>query len=363
MADVHLSFDVDHLEQMKRPQLQTLCKKLGIKANSKTSQLISDLKEYKETYLAQQNEKIKTPVAKPKGNVQSPTASDGTETQEDSFKKEMMQHLENKVKETLKESKIPRLNTRAVTFTVTPKNSRSKEHVAFRKMDSIDVYLEKKRKRTESFYQNAKKAKTTATTARSIVAEMKASHNTPARKTPENKKAKTHDKSVTIAAKPFVFGHLKSPKVSGGFSFGSQKLKTPVSRMSFSVATKAKENKTPHDSRKSIAVTPFRFGADATVNSTTKCSPTSAKKKFDLQASLSKPLRYKPHKGKLSEFKFSTVESKIPVRTNKASDCNEKKVDIKNVKVTSRAERRQKEINKRTNRRKNAMFQRRGLVN
>lgn len=76
--------------------------------------------------------------------------------------------------------------------------------------------------------------------------------------TPTNKNVKAQGKSVTIATKPFAFGHLKSPKVSG-FSFGSQKPKTPASRKSFSVATKAKENKTPYDSRKSIAVTPFRY--------------------------------------------------------------------------------------------------------
>lgn len=31
------TFDVDQLDQMKRPQLQKLCKQLGIKANSKVN--------------------------------------------------------------------------------------------------------------------------------------------------------------------------------------------------------------------------------------------------------------------------------------------------------------------------------------
>lgn len=61
----------------------------------------------------------------------------------------------------------------------------------------------------------------------------------------------------------------------------------------------------------------------------------SAKKKFDLQASLSKPLTYKPHKGKIVKFPYVGKDSKIPVRVNR-KPLVDHKVDVKNVKVTSR---------------------------
>ena len=46
-----LWFDLDRLETMNRRELQQLCKKCGVKANSKTSTLVSDLREFHALHL------------------------------------------------------------------------------------------------------------------------------------------------------------------------------------------------------------------------------------------------------------------------------------------------------------------------
>ncbi|KAK3752420.1 hypothetical protein QZH41_008622 [Actinostola sp. cb2023] len=350
MEDV--CFDVEKLEEMKRPQLQKLCKKFGIKANSKTNQLIRDLKDYAKAHSSEDNEKPKTPKSKtPESSVVRGLADSTCQEQvkdevsdknneEQSYREEIMQQLERKVQETLKESKIPRLTGRNVTFTVgstspdTKSSSKKREHSAFKKMDSIDVYLEKKRKRTQSFYVNFKKAKNAAHTARNIIADMKASHNTPARESPSKKKQSARSKKTEDLHVPtsFSFGQLKSPKlVKPVFVFGKEKQKTPAaSRKSLCSVNKAKENETPYESRKSIVSTPF--GLNATMDTTVN---VPAKKKFDLQASLSKPLAYKPHRGKIEKFPYVNKVSKIPAKVIK-KPLTDHKVDVKNVKITLR---------------------------
>ena len=57
------------------------------------------------------------------------------------------------------------------------------------------------------------------------------------------------------------------------------------------------------------------------------------KKKFDLQASLAKPLTYKPHTGKLKPISSYKEECKPTVSEAKLKSH---KVDVKNVKVVSR---------------------------
>lgn len=57
------------------------------------------------------------------------------------------------------------------------------------------------------------------------------------------------------------------------------------------------------------------------------------KKKFDLQASLAKPLSYKPHTGKLKAVSSYKEERKSTVSEAKLKS---RKVDVKSTKVTSR---------------------------
>ena len=83
----------------------------------------------------------------------------------------------------------------------------------------------------------------------------------------------------------------------------------------------------------------FRFAAAAN----TPQQPTPAKK-FDLHASLHKPLGYKPYTGKLKQPTYATVEEKNKPKVNPYKQAAEKiqqrlktvRTDAKNVKVTSR---------------------------
>lgn len=56
-----LWFDLDKLETMNRRELQQLCKKCGIKANNKTSILVSDLKEFHSLQLTNPNSVLRFP--------------------------------------------------------------------------------------------------------------------------------------------------------------------------------------------------------------------------------------------------------------------------------------------------------------
>lgn len=60
-----LWFDLEKLESMNRRELQTLCKKCGIKANSKTTKLLSDLKDFHAEYVADSSSILHYPFIVP----------------------------------------------------------------------------------------------------------------------------------------------------------------------------------------------------------------------------------------------------------------------------------------------------------
>lgn len=173
----------------------------------------------------------------------------------------------------------------------------------FKKMESLDTYLDKKRKRTETVQEQLKlKAATLTEEHNKIVEKLKA-------RTPGSKFVPT----VTSTTKMNLNFGSKTPGTKEPFKFSAAPA-APLStkkpeRAQTGVKTLTKEKSrpapnpkaenTPKPTKSETARTPVVKPLFNITNKSVNATPSSTKKTFDLKASLAKPLGYKPHVGKL----------------------------------------------------------------
>ncbi|XP_020368326.1 nucleolar and spindle-associated protein 1 [Rhincodon typus] len=247
----------------------------------------------------------------------------------------------------------------------------------FNKMESIDLYIERKRKRFETFgnpikQKSVNEQKDMKNLSNFFSPERQTSKNnqflTPAnqRKSARNSATVTLDEKSVF--KPSVYsvtkmnvrftdtakdidkqGMMKTP--TRKFNPGSEVKKVRPSGPEKPIGQKQTCSNTSNPAQTTV-VTPYRFSGNTT---------PGTKKKFDLQASLSRPLRYKPHKGKLKSWEEMKENKVAQSKTLNMSACSLKK-DPKQPKLQTRENRRETFLEERKERKNNVIGARRGLV-
>ncbi|XP_051252005.1 nucleolar and spindle-associated protein 1 isoform X2 [Dicentrarchus labrax] len=294
-----------------------------------------------------------------------------------------------------KAGKIPRyqglqLKSKPLLKPVTP-NFKKLHEAHFNKMESIDTYVQRKTKQMETYRSSVTELKKLSdkTKQQQVDGKTRAKPNQSRASmfspVPENKKAAEDKRRHTLlsASKappnkpagkedaPFRPSVLSTRRINVRFSeathdneYKRSMVKTPA-RMSPCV-TSSTPQKTTADGGKPNNVKTLTFSATKTPgtfvftgNTSTLTTPGTQKKSaFDLKASLSRPLTYKPHTGKLKPF----GETKENTAGNVSLVSNSHQKNYKQHQVQTRGDRRAKQMEDRKQKKESMLGARRGLV-
>ncbi|KAG8560458.1 hypothetical protein GDO81_014989 [Engystomops pustulosus] len=333
-------------------------------------------------------EETSVPVSTIELQTQQSAEDKTRETTADAAKKPARRRSKGKRSSARKSSgKISRIAaiSKAGSKPSTP-NFKKLHEAQFKKMESIDKYLERKQKRVDPIStssqevkmltQNCNQKKTPGSNTKkslqnrfSLLSPGPQTGHLFSAKTPANPRS-ARKRSILVdksGAKPSTLSSSKmNVRFSGATRDNEHKyslVKTPARkstthvpntkqsdpRKSLPLST-IKASQSFHEMNVSSATTPFKFTAESMV------TPKSNKKAFDLQASLARPLGYQPHKGKLKPW-GDAKENKV-AEQSKASML---KTTYKQPTLSTREDRRKQQEKERKNKRDKTLGSRRGV--
>nr|XP_014997466.2 nucleolar and spindle-associated protein 1 isoform X10 [Macaca mulatta] len=400
---------LEELDSLKYSDLQNLAKSLGLRANLRADKLLKALKGHVKHEARKENEnqdesqtsasscdETEIQISNQEQAEREPTGhvtktrrrrrtvrvdpdSQNHEKQENQDLRatanvpsppDEHQGAENAVSSGNKDSKVPSKRKKSVytdesskpgknkrTAITTPTPNFKKLHEAhFKEMESIDQYIERKKKHFEE---------------RNSMNDLKQHPiNKGGVRTPVPPRGR-----LSVASTPIGQRHSQG-RSCGPASQSTLGLKRSLKRSAisaaktsvrFSAATKDNEHKrslTKTPARKSAhvtvsgdtpkVITPFKLTTEATQ------TPVSNKKPvFDLKASLSRPLNYEPHKGKLKPWGQSKENNYLNQHVNR---INFYKKTYKQPHLQTKEEQRKKREQERKEKKAKVLGMRRGLI-
>ncbi|KAF4105939.1 nucleolar and spindle-associated protein 1 isoform X1 [Onychostoma macrolepis] len=444
------------LDSLKYAELQRLAKEVGLKANMKAEKLLKALKEHfsqqqtsendndvdvqgahTATFVTERRGKGRTAKRKLSGsttvtaqNIEKPAQEQGrrgskrrkvsspkdtqkpvppeTSAKEDPVEKVVESEETNPDSEGAPAEpsvkgvgrrtvgKIPRLEglmKRKPALRPTTPNFKKLHEAHFKKMESIDSYVQRKNKQMEVLRNSVKELKTLSEKTLMKSVETKAQTKVPAsrvslfspgvqeKKTLAEKRRLTQQSASKSALKDsttFRPTILTTNKINVRFSqathdneYKRSLVKTPA-RMSpliplTSTPGRKSDVPTKPDLLKSVGaiktpgVTPFVFNGNNSMSVTPGVTKNTT---FDLKTSLSRPLTYKPHKGKLKPFGAQQENTALnkSVHTDSGVTVPSHQKNYKQHQVQTREERRAKHTEDRKQKKEKMLGSRRGLV-